>query len=93
MPGVGPYTAAALASVLNGVRHSVVDGNVARVFARHWAISDDFRAQGARDRLAARLDREMAKAKVPGDFNQAMMELGALVCTPKSRRARDVRSP
>ena len=84
LPGVGPYTAAALASVLNGVRHSVVDGNVARVFARHWAISDDFRAQGARDRLAARLDREMAKAKVPGDFNQAMMELGALVCTPKS---------
>ena len=84
LPGVGPYTAAALASVLNGVRRSVVDGNVARVFARHWELTDDFRAQGARDRLAVRLDREMAKAKVPGDFNQAMMELGALVCTPKS---------
>ncbi|MBQ6246194.1 MAG: A/G-specific adenine glycosylase [Kiritimatiellae bacterium] len=84
LPGVGPYTAASLASVLNGVRRSVVDGNVSRVFARHWALSDDFRAQGARERLAARLDREMARAKVPGDFNQAMMELGALVCTPKS---------
>ena len=84
LPGVGPYTAAALASVLNGVRRSVVDGNVARVFARHWTIPDDFRAEGPREKLAARLDREMARAKVPGDFNQAMMELGAIVCTPKS---------
>ena len=84
LPGVGPYTAAALASVLNGVRRSVVDGNVARVFARHWALTDDFHAQGAREKLARRLDREMASASVPGDFNQAMMELGALVCTPTS---------
>lgn len=84
LPGVGPYTAAALASVLNGVRASVVDGNVARVFARHWALPDDFHAQGAREKLARRLDREIARAKVPGDFNQAMMELGALVCTPAS---------
>lgn len=84
LPGVGPYTAAALASVLNGVRRSVVDGNVARVFARYWALTDDFHAQGAREKLAQRLDREMASASVPGDFNQAMMELGALVCTPTS---------
>lgn len=82
LPGVGPYTAAALASILNGVRASVVDGNVARVFARHWALPDDFHAQAAREKLARRLDREIAKARSPGDFNQAMMELGALVCTP-----------
>ena len=84
LPGVGPYTAAALASVLNGVRRSVVDGNVARVFARYWALADDFHVQSARERLAQRLDREIARAAVPGDFNQAMMELGALVCTPAS---------
>ena len=82
VPGVGPYTAAALASVLNGERVPVVDGNVARVFARHWQLADDFRKLPARERLAERLASEIAKAKVPGDFNQAMMELGACVCTP-----------
>ena len=84
VPGVGPYTAAALASVLNGERAPVVDGNVARVFARLWALGDDFRKQPARARLAARLRPEIERAHVPGDFNQAMMELGALVCTPTS---------
>ncbi len=82
VPGVGPYTAAALSSVLNGERTSVVDGNVARVFARYWMLADDFHKLPARNKLAARLDQEIAAAKVPGDFNQAMMELGALVCTP-----------
>ena len=82
VPGVGPYTAAALASVLNGERVPVVDGNVARVFARYWLLADDFRKLPARTRLAARLQRAIDASKVPGDFNQAMMELGALVCTP-----------
>ena len=82
VPGVGPYTAAALASVLNGAPEPVVDGNVARVFARCWALDDDFHKLPARKRLADRLRTEIAKAPVPGDFNQAMMELGALVCTP-----------
>ncbi len=82
VPGVGPYTAAALSSVLNGERTSVVDGNVARVFARYWMLADDFHKLPARNKLAARLDQEIAAAKIPGDFNQAMMELGALVCTP-----------
>ena len=84
IPGVGPYTAAALASVLNGERVPVVDGNVARVFARVWKLSDDFSKLPARAKLAERLQPEIAKCRVPGDFNQAMMELGALVCTPKS---------
>ena len=82
VPGVGPYTAAALSSVLNGERVPVVDGNVARVFARYWKLRDDFRKLSARAKLAGRLAPEIAKARVPGDFNQAMMELGALVCTP-----------
>ena len=84
LPGVGPYTAAALASVLSGERAPVVDGNVARVFARVWKLTDDFTKQANRARLAARLRPEMAAARVPGDFNQAMMELGALVCMPTS---------
>ena len=83
VPGVGPYTAAALASVLVGERIPVVDGNVARVFARVWQLADDFTKLAARGKLAARLLPEIKKCRVPGDFNQAMMELGALVCTPK----------
>ncbi len=84
VPGVGPYTAAALASVLSGERVPVVDGNVARVFARYWELADDFTKQSARALLAARLLPVIQRATVPGDFNQAMMELGALVCTPKN---------
>ena len=84
IPGVGPYTAAALASVLNGERVPVVDGNVARVFARVWKLADDFSKLPARAKLAERLQPEIEKCRVPGDFNQAMMELGALVCTPKN---------
>ncbi len=84
LPGVGPYTAAALASVLNGERVPVVDGNVARVFARYWALKDDFKKLPPRVRLAERLQAEIDRAKVPGDFNQAMMELGATVCTPSA---------
>lgn len=80
--GVGAYTAAALASVLNGERVPVVDGNVARVFSRFWLLRDDFRKLPARQKLAARLQPEIDQAKKPGDFNQAMMELGALICTP-----------
>ena len=84
IPGVGPYTAAALSSVLNGERVPVVDGNVARVFARVWKLKDDFSKLPARAKLAERLQPEIEKCRVPGDFNQAMMELGALVCTPKN---------
>ena len=82
IPGVGPYTAAALSSVLNGERVPVVDGNVARVFSRVWKLTDDFSKQQNRAKLAARLQPEIDRCKVPGDFNQAMMELGATVCTP-----------
>lgn len=96
VPGVGPYTAAALSSVLNGERVPVVDGNVARVFARFWMMDDDFSKLSARERLAERLLEHMPapragtpRGTVQGDFNQAMMELGALVCTPKSPACRD----
>ena len=84
IPGVGPYTAAALSSVLSSERVPVVDGNVARVFARVWKLTDDFSKLPARAKLAERLQPEIEKCRVPGNFNQAMMELGALVCTPKN---------
>ena len=86
-PGIGPYTAAALASVLNGEKACVVDGNVARVFARYWCLTDDFKKLPLREKLAARLQPLICGA--PGDFNQAMMELGALVCTPKNPKCGD----
>jgi len=82
LPGIGPYTAAALASVLDGEKKAVVDGNVARVFSRYWMLGDDFKKTGPRAELALRLENVMCGK--PGDFNQAMMELGALVCTPKN---------
>jgi A/G-specific adenine glycosylase len=93
-PGIGPYTAAALASVLAGEKVPVVDGNVARVFARLWRLEDDFSKLPARERLAARLVPYIRKCagvsladepacdNAAGIFNQAMMELGALVCLP-----------
>ena len=77
LPGIGRYTAAAMASIAFGQAVAVVDGNVERVLQRFsglrlvgndfWIVADDL------------LDRER-----PGDFNQAMMELGATVCTPRA---------
>lgn len=84
LPGIGPYTAAALASVLSNEKIPVVDGNVARVFARYWALPDDFKKLPAREKLAVRLVPAIRSVRSAGDFNQAMMELGALVCTPSS---------
>ena len=85
LPGVGPYTAAAVASIAFGVPAPLVDGNVARVLARLLAVPGDVRAGAARalvdDAAAAFLNR-----RSPGDHNQALMELGALVCLPRAPR-------
>jgi A/G-specific adenine glycosylase len=83
--GVGAYTAGAIASIAFGRREPLVDGNVARVLARLEGIDDDVRSPAGSKRLwgvAARLvpiDR-------PGRFNEALMELGAMVCTPREPR-------
>ena len=88
LPGVGPYTAAAVASIAFGAAVPLVDGNVARVLARLLAIPGDVRAGAARAAVegaaAAFLDR-----RDPGDHNQALMELGALVCLPRAPRCPD----
>jgi len=84
LPGVGPYTAAAIASICFNESAPVVDGNVARVFARLLAWPDDFRKTSARAKLAAWLRPHIEASRRPGDFNQAMMDLGATLCTPRA---------
>jgi len=81
LPGIGEYTAAAIASIGHGRPAPVVDGNVLRVFTRFWGIGADIRSGSVRGRLAARLAPIVAE-QPPAAFNQAVMELGALVCTP-----------
>ncbi len=81
LPGIGPYTAAAIASIAFNQPVPVVDGNVLRVFCRFWGIGDDIRGPGPRREIFDRLQPEI-NGQPPADFNQALMELGALVCRP-----------
>ena len=83
LAGVGPYTASAIASIAFGVPAAVVDGNVSRVVARLFDIRtpiNDGKTKAAIARHASRLLDEAA----PGAFNEAMMDLGAVVCTPRA---------
>jgi A/G-specific adenine glycosylase len=86
LPGVGPYTAGAIASIAFGLPEPVLDGNVRRVLSRLLAR----RGTGAAEERALwRVARDLARGPDPGDLNQALMELGALVCTPRSPRCAD----
>ena len=85
LPGVGPYTAGAIASIAFGVRAPVVDGNVARVLARFACVPGDPREPAVSARLWS-LAGSLVPARRPGDFNQALMELGETVCTPRAPR-------
>ena len=83
LAGVGRYTSGAIASIAFGEEAPVVDGNVARVLARLFMIEDaSDTAAGQKETWA--LTAELAKGPRPGDLNQALMELGATVCTPRS---------
>lgn len=79
--GVGPYTAAAVASIAFGEPAELVDGNVARVLARVFALTCDVKSARGSAEVWAVARRELRRA-VPGEWNQALMELGATVCTP-----------
>jgi A/G-specific adenine glycosylase len=79
IPGIGPYTAAAVLSISFDLPYAVVDGNVARVLARLYCLEPPHDRPGARARMLAQALLDPAH---PGDHNQAMMELGALVCLP-----------
>ncbi|MBM3473649.1 MAG: A/G-specific adenine glycosylase [Armatimonadetes bacterium] len=81
LPGVGEYTAGAIASIAFGERVPCVDGNVLRVLARVHCVTGDVRTGRTRRRLEA-LAWEAVPAERPGDYNQALMELGSLVCRP-----------
>jgi A/G-specific adenine glycosylase len=85
LPGVGRYTAAAVLSIAYDQPLAVLDGNVARVLARLGAVRSDLRAPAQWRELEVAAQELLAR-KAPGDWNQAMMELGATVCTPKSPR-------
>jgi A/G-specific adenine glycosylase len=79
LPGIGPYTAAAVSSIAFDAAHAAVDGNVKRVLARVFDLPEPTMRdlQTAGDQLLGRSS--------PGDVNQAMMELGAIVCMPRRR--------
>ncbi|MCW6510155.1 A/G-specific adenine glycosylase [Lichenifustis flavocetrariae] len=81
LPGIGPYTAAAIAAIAFGQRAVVVDGNVERVMARLCAVEEPLPA--ARPRLHAAMNRVTPQSRT-GDFAQAVMDLGATICTPRS---------
>jgi len=83
LPGIGEYTAAAIAAIAFDRREAAVDGNVERVVARLYAVREPMPA--AKPRLRA-LARELVPARRAGDFAQAMMDLGATICTPRKPR-------
>jgi A/G-specific adenine glycosylase len=83
LPGIGSYTAAAILSIAFGALHAVLDGNVARVLARLDAVRGDLRERSRWHALQKSADK-LLDPKSPSDWNQAMMELGAMLCTPRA---------
>lgn len=84
LPGIGRYTAGAIASLAFGRETPVVDGNVKRVFARLFAMRGEDNA--ASERAHWSIAETLVRGATPGDLNQAVMELGATVCTPRAPR-------
>ena len=83
LPGIGDYTAAAVASIAFGVAAPVLDGNVERVLSRWLAQGESPKGSQARRRLLAAAESLLDPLR-PGDSNQALMELGATLCTPRN---------
>ncbi|TMM52412.1 A/G-specific adenine glycosylase [Sulfitobacter sabulilitoris] len=81
LPGIGPYTAAAISSIAFDLPHAVLDGNVERVMARLHDIHTPL--PEAKPHLMARAEA-LTPSERPGDYAQAVMDLGATICTPKS---------
>ncbi|MBZ0116093.1 MAG: A/G-specific adenine glycosylase, partial [Sandaracinaceae bacterium] len=83
LPGVGRYTAGAIGSIAFDKEEPIVDGNVARVLARLHGIEDAIGSKNADKQFWLRAE-ELVRGERPGDLNQALMELGATVCTPRN---------
>ena len=83
LPGIGRYTAGAIASIAFGVEAPVLDGNVKRVLARVFDIREDVGSPAAVKQLWALAESLLPRGRA-GDYNQALMDLGATVCTPRA---------
>ncbi|HET8865849.1 MAG TPA: A/G-specific adenine glycosylase [Gracilimonas sp.] len=83
LKGIGPYTAAAVTSIAFNKPNAVVDGNVIRVLTRYFGIEEDTRSSKTRNKIQ-NFANELIDRDQPGDFNQALMELGSEVCTPSN---------
>ncbi|MDD3335359.1 MAG: A/G-specific adenine glycosylase [Eubacteriales bacterium] len=83
LPGIGPYTAGAIASIAFREAVPAVDGNVYRVLSRYYGIRSDVGIPSVQKEIRALALQGMPKSR-PGDYNQALMELGAVLCTPQS---------
>ncbi len=84
LPGVGRYTAGAIASIAFDLPEPVLDGNIRRVLTRLLALSAERVGKSREQRVLWQAARELARGRRPGEMNQALMELGALVCTATS---------
>jgi len=82
LPGFGPYTTGAVASIAFAIPAAAVDGNVARVLSRLFLVGGDPGSPRVKRRLEA-LAGELVDRRRPGDFNQALMDLGAMTCLPR----------
>lgn len=82
LKGVGSYTAAAISSIAYGLPYAVVDGNVYRVLSRYFAISTPIDTTKGKKEFA-QIAQELLDKDHPGEHNQALMEIGALICAPK----------
>ena len=84
LKGIGSYTAGAIASIAYGIAVPAVDGNVLRVISRITESTEDISKQSVRKKIEQQL-QEIMPLECPGDFNQALMELGAVVCVPNGQ--------
>ncbi len=84
LPGVGAYTAGAVLSIAHNIPEPAVDGNVLRVFSRLLRLEEPVESKPVRQRIEQAVRTMMEKTCRKGDFTQALMELGALVCAPRS---------
>ncbi len=88
LKGIGPYTAAAIASIAFSEARAVVDGNVFRVLARIFGMEDDILSNAGKKRFSQKAD-ELLYRKDPGRYNQALMDFGAMQCTPQNPQCSD----
>ena len=83
LPGVGAYTAAAIASIAYGESVAAMDGNIRRVYARLYVVGDYLGEKETEAKLHALAEKTLSRER-PGDFNQALMDLGAMICLPRN---------